>query len=273
MNVSDRLTLYDILQVATDASIIEIKSAFRRLSLKHHPDTNHNSAESTARFKIIHNAYTVLSDAEARQEYDSFLQSGEPSVPSTPASRQEPRTTAGWLSPAKAETVTLVLDHLNFILWDIEGLLHSSWKLTRPVGGRTLQDCLVMMLTFLDRWVLDAAGYPDHFFEARKITPAAKIGGSSQLPYSNAALGHKPYANIEDYFYDVRRRMDRFLAKAQLADLFRPVGGTSLRLIDCIFEAHNYCVHYLGSIERAKRGATGVVRPFSHTHEVFEPNE
>lgn len=273
MNTTGRFTLYDILQVGTDATISEIKSAFRRLSLKHHPDKNDNSAESTARFKTIHNAYTVLSNPRARQEYDSCLDSGNAAAFSTHMSRSGRRVPAGLLSSNQADVVTLVLDHMNFVLWDIEELLHWPRKSGWPIGERSPQDYVLMMLTFLDKWVLDSAGYPDYFFEARKISPAARIGGSSQLPYSNSLLGHKPYTSIEDYFYDIRRRMDRFLSKAKLTDLLGPVGGTSLRLIDCIFEAHNYCVHYLGWIERTERGTFHVVPPFPHSRAAFEGDE
>lgn len=64
---------YQILQVAADVTPEGIKKAFRSLSLKYHPDKNGNSEESTARFRLILNAYETLGDHGARREYDNFL--------------------------------------------------------------------------------------------------------------------------------------------------------------------------------------------------------
>lgn len=58
--------LYEILNVPEGASDRDIKSAYRRLSLKHHPD----KGGDTARFKEITTAYEVLSDGEKRSLYD-----------------------------------------------------------------------------------------------------------------------------------------------------------------------------------------------------------
>ena len=62
---------YDILGVSKDASQDEIKKSFRNLALKYHPDKNGNSEESKQRFMKIIEAYEVLSDEQARKNYDS----------------------------------------------------------------------------------------------------------------------------------------------------------------------------------------------------------
>ena len=63
---------YGLLQVSPEASQDQIKSKYRRLALKWHPDKNGNSAESTERFKLISEAYSVLSDPDRRRHYDKY---------------------------------------------------------------------------------------------------------------------------------------------------------------------------------------------------------
>jgi curved DNA-binding protein len=63
---------YDILGVSRNADEKEIKKAYRKLAQKYHPDKNPNDAEAERKFKEVNEAYTVLSDAEKRQQYDRF---------------------------------------------------------------------------------------------------------------------------------------------------------------------------------------------------------
>lgn len=82
-------THYDVLEIARDAKPLDIKKAYRRLALKHHPDRNGGSAESTERFKLIGEAYEVLSDPQERAYYDQSLQ-GTPSFASSATTRTQP---------------------------------------------------------------------------------------------------------------------------------------------------------------------------------------
>jgi DnaJ-class molecular chaperone len=63
------MDLYEILGVDKKANSDEIKRAYRKLSMKWHPDKN-KSAEAEERFKEIGRAYSVLSDVESRNKYD-----------------------------------------------------------------------------------------------------------------------------------------------------------------------------------------------------------
>ncbi|MGE0702334.1 MAG: DnaJ C-terminal domain-containing protein [Vicinamibacterales bacterium] len=63
---------YSLLGVAKTASEKEIKTAFRKLARKHHPDVNPNDKAAESRFKEINEAYEVLGDPAKRKKYDEL---------------------------------------------------------------------------------------------------------------------------------------------------------------------------------------------------------
>jgi molecular chaperone DnaJ len=63
---------YDVLGVSRDAELSEIKSAYRRLAIKHHPDKNPDDPNAEQRFKEVGQAYQILSDPDKRGAYDRF---------------------------------------------------------------------------------------------------------------------------------------------------------------------------------------------------------
>jgi len=67
---------YEILGVSRTAADQEIKSAYRRLAMRHHPDKNPNDAMAEEKFKEAAEAYAVLSDVEQRRRYDRFGHAG-----------------------------------------------------------------------------------------------------------------------------------------------------------------------------------------------------
>ena len=67
---------YEVLGVKRGASDGEIKKAYRRLAMKHHPDRNKDDADAARRFKEAREAYDVLSDANKRATYDQFGHDG-----------------------------------------------------------------------------------------------------------------------------------------------------------------------------------------------------
>ena len=67
---------YEVLGVARNASEADIKKAFRRLAMKHHPDRNTADSGAEAKFKEAKLAYDVLSDPKKRSAYDQFGHAG-----------------------------------------------------------------------------------------------------------------------------------------------------------------------------------------------------
>lgn len=67
---------YEVLGVARDANAQDIKKAYRKLALQHHPDRNPDDPEAEAAFKEVSEAYAVLSDDEKRRMYDQFGHAG-----------------------------------------------------------------------------------------------------------------------------------------------------------------------------------------------------
>src|SRR4051812_25496086 len=67
---------YETLGVQREASEEEIKRAFRKLAMEHHPDRNGGCTDAEAKFKELNEAYSVLCDANKRAAYDRFGHAG-----------------------------------------------------------------------------------------------------------------------------------------------------------------------------------------------------
>ena len=90
-------SLYEALGVKRDASVDDIRKAYRKLAKKHHPDVNPGNKAAEDKFKTVSAAYEVLSDPKRRAEYDEFgdaaLQGGfDPAKAREYARWQERRT-------------------------------------------------------------------------------------------------------------------------------------------------------------------------------------
>lgn len=72
MGASMQKDYYELLGVPRGADEKEIKSAYRRLARKYHPDVNPNDKAAEAKFKEVSQAYEVLGDPEKRKLYDRF---------------------------------------------------------------------------------------------------------------------------------------------------------------------------------------------------------
>ena len=241
-------TFYQILEISGDAWDEDIKSAYRRLALVYHPDKNGNSPESHARFIVLHQAYDTLSDSVKRREYDRFLRT---SATLNPKNRSVSRALPGKSQPSRES----LFAHLNVVLWDIEDFLRTSRRAGSP-------DELQRLLVFFDKWILTPAGFPDYFLQARGIEP----GGFDFI--SPASRGHRPFIDLDDYFYNLRMRADKLLNRIALMDILKPLPNVDLRLIDCLIEFEAYAVHTLSGLTATEGDAS--IAPFKYSRPEFE---
>ena len=70
------LDYYEVLEVSKDCSGAELKKSYRKLAMKYHPDRNPDDKEAEDNFKVVNEAYQVLSDDEKRGIYDRYGKAG-----------------------------------------------------------------------------------------------------------------------------------------------------------------------------------------------------
>ena len=70
--MSAKRDYYELLGISRNASPEEIKSAYRKMARKYHPDVNREDENASEKFKEFNDAYEVLSDPQKREAYDRF---------------------------------------------------------------------------------------------------------------------------------------------------------------------------------------------------------
>ena len=71
-----QMCYYEVLEVSKNCSGAELKKAYRKLAMKYHPDRNPDDKEAEDKFKVVNEAYQVLSDDEKRSIYDRYGKAG-----------------------------------------------------------------------------------------------------------------------------------------------------------------------------------------------------
>lgn len=148
---------YEVLGVSRDASADDVKSAYRKLAMRYHPDRNPGSKEAEERFKEISEAYAVLRDPDARSRFDRYGTAG-------PAGAQPDFSTVDWR--------TIFTEADIPINWDArQGAPHS---------GNAVFDALFGMMTGLFR---NAGLLPGETREIRIQVPLelARRGGQRRV--------------------------------------------------------------------------------------------
>ncbi len=88
---------YEVLGVPRGASAAAIKSAYRKLAKKHHPDANKNDPKSAARFSELNSANEIIGDEDKRKQFDrgEIDAEGKPRFQGFPGGGGDPRTRGG----------------------------------------------------------------------------------------------------------------------------------------------------------------------------------
>ena len=98
--MANKRDFYDVLGVSRSASYDEIKKAYRKLAMKHHPDRAPDDKGAEDKFKEAKEAYEVLSDAKKRAAYDQFGHAGVDSSAAGPRRFASPRSDSSRRSAA-----------------------------------------------------------------------------------------------------------------------------------------------------------------------------
>ena len=88
MKIDHTVDHYAALEIKNTANLDEIKKAYLRLAKLYHPDLNKGS-ESITKCKAINEAFSVLSDALKRSQYDTLRQTPRPTVSPAQKSKQD----------------------------------------------------------------------------------------------------------------------------------------------------------------------------------------
>jgi hypothetical protein len=125
--IIENRTYYQILEVPNDASHDSIKKAYRRLAMQWHPDKNPDKVEeATAKFKIISEAYAVLSDPNKRFDYDESLRKKQ----SETYTQQEGQSTGQGMDYQTA--AQMFLDELYAMAMEL-ALQNKDWTKIYPM--------------------------------------------------------------------------------------------------------------------------------------------
>lgn len=161
-SMTSKRDYYEILSVTKTATTEEIKKAYKKLALKHHPDRNPGDEEAVLKFKECAEAYEVLSDPDKRQRYDQFGHAGV--------------SGAGRAGPGGFQDLNDIFDAFGD-LFEGFGLGGRRGRRGGPARGADLQTSVTLDLK-------DAATGCQREIKIRRHKPCGACGGTGAEPGS-----------------------------------------------------------------------------------------
>jgi curved DNA-binding protein CbpA len=209
-----RATYYNILGLNRSASKEEIRSSFRQLSLKYHPDRNTTNQNTHSIFIVINNAYRILTNDKTRKQYDAYLEKYENRAYAKPHSSKD-------FDPL----VRNALSELSYVFWDLEDLLKKLTDdlIAQKANEMDLYEYLLQLFRYLEEELLAE----NHWF----------------LSISNKQGRAK--LHIENYYYHLRMEIEKHI-KNMGQDIrngttrFKELLDAKNKLIECIAEIGKY---------------------------------
>ena len=161
-------SFYDVLVVNHDATLDEIKQAFKRRALQVHPD----KGGSKEQFHAVYQALEILSDQEARKRYDFRLKSGGPQVPAKRKAESTSATCATRPSkPARSNTRESGYGESKPLPRELQKILSRIHELLKEFDRNVRQEIIVREFSqqqrlLLEQWIVDHAEQRNPDFSA-----------------------------------------------------------------------------------------------------------
>lgn len=161
-------SFYDVLLVNHDATLDEIKQAFKRRALQVHPD----KGGSKEQFHAVYQALEILSDQEARKRYDFRLKSGGPQVPAKRKAESTSATCATRPSkPARSNTRESGYGESKPLPRELQKILSQIHELLKEFDRNVRQEIIVREFSqqqrlLLEQWIVDHAEQRNPDFSA-----------------------------------------------------------------------------------------------------------
>lgn len=254
---------YKLLNINESASLDEIKQAFRKAALKYHPDQNQDNPTSSIQFILIKNAYDILVKSENRNIYDEYQKSHKKTNTQSSINKVVPYNENIGVSE-------LFNNQLNSLFWDIEDLLHKARKNRNTVyTNKELYTDILHLLFFIEKWVLLQLGLKDYFMEVRQLTEIQLGSYIDNIINHKITFSHFPYTTVDNYFYNLRMRLNEFLLNINKYNLFEHIANTEVIILDSIINTENYAMYYINQITKALNSDKYFKVEFKHLNACF----
>ena len=135
-------TYYDVLRVERDAPPEHVRTAYRKLAHKYHPDKMPGNANAVRAMAAINAAYEVLSDAHRRAEHDLWIRRAEGKALPRPPVPQAPRHLWAYLHPATSWPWYLLFGTTVFAVGTVSTALYLTLMPARATLPLNAQPCV-----------------------------------------------------------------------------------------------------------------------------------